>query len=270
MAIFHAFEGRKEERKRARASRLMNMGDEVKGKREQKEGARFQERQTAMKIAVVDLIQGEYIKASEEFTPNYILTRAQEKVSRVNVIGVILNVDITNPQQQLFTLDDGTGTITARTFEPVNRINGLHVGDIVQVIGRSRAFQGSVYLIPEIVTHILDTRFVTLRKLELQRLQQERAKKGLTIEPSSPKTVDETLIVEEETIKDDSHEEGKHEEKNSFEILIELIKKNDSGDGADVEAVLSEFKGDGEKLVKVLLEEGEIFEIKPGKIKVLE
>lgn len=252
-------------------------------KREQKEG-RFQERQTAMKIAVVDLIQGEYIKASEEFTPNYILTRAQEKVSRVNVIGVILNVDITNPQQQLFILDDGTGTITARTFEPVNRINGLHVGDIVQVIGRSRAFQGSAYLIPEIVTRILDTRFVTLRKLELQRLQQERAKKGLTdqerkleqapvvdtIESPLLKVVDETLTVEEEIIEDDSREDGKHEEKNSFEILIELIKKYDSGEGADVEAVISEFKGDGDKLVKVLLEEGEIFEIKPGKIKVIE
>ena len=252
-------------------------------KREQKEG-RFQERQTAMKIAVIDLLLGGYVKAAEEFAPNYILTRAHEKVSRVNIMGVILNVDITTPQQQTFTLDDGTGTITARTFESVDRINGLHVGDIVQVIGRPRAFQGSVYLIPEIVTPVIDTRFVTLRKLELQRLQQERAKKGLTgkgeyleeattINPAEPtplKVVEETLTVEEEVIGDDSTEKREPEEKNSFETLIELIKKHDSGDGADVENVLAEFKGDGEKLVKVLLEEGEIFEIRPGKIKVLE
>ena len=53
--------------------------------------------------------------------------------------------------------------------------------------------------------------------------------------------------------------------------IFQLIKSTDSGEGADTEEVISKSNlENAEQLVKKLLEEGEIFEVKPGKLKILE
>ena len=45
----------------------------------------------------------------------------------------------------------------------------------------------------------------------------------------------------------------------------------DNGDGADTEDIITSANMDNtEDIIKSLLEEGEIFEVRPGKLKVLE
>ena len=55
------------------------------------------------------------------------------------------------------------------------------------------------------------------------------------------------------------------------EDIFLLIKKLDKGDGVAVENIINNFNNDQtENIINQLLENGDIFEIKPGKLKVLE
>jgi len=75
-------------------------------------------------------------------------------------------------------------------------------------------------------------------------------------------------VVEES----DALEEHEEEPTDNYAYqLIELIKKLDAGSGADITEVIDQSKISGaEKYITTLLNEGEIFEIRSGKLKVLE
>ncbi len=51
--------------------------------------------------------------------------------------------------------------------------------------------------------------------------------------------------------------------------IVNLIKELDKGEGVSIEEIYSKNK-DADKLVNMLLKEGDVFEVKPGKLKVLE
>ena len=74
--------------------------------------------------------------------------------------------------------------------------------------------------------------------------------------------------LEEEKIKSPKQED---DSKNPIQIIYNLIKSLDKGDGADIEDVIKESKiNNCEDIINNLLREGEIFEIKKGKLKILE
>lgn len=51
---------------------------------------------------------------------------------------------------------------------------------------------------------------------------------------------------------------------------ITLIRELDTGDGADYETAISKLGNRGEEIITHLLANGELFETKPGKLKILE
>ena len=57
---------------------------------------------------------------------------------------------------------------------------------------------------------------------------------------------------------------------NPKENAIEIVRSLDAGDGADYTSVISKLGGKGEELIVHLLAVGELFETKPGKLKILE
>ena len=59
-------------------------------------------------------------------------------------------------------------------------------------------------------------------------------------------------------------------EENSSSKVLDIVRKHDSGEGADYDAVISELGDKGEEMIVHLLATGELFETKPGKLKVLE
>jgi len=77
---------------------------------------------------------------------------------------------------------------------------------------------------------------------------------------------------EQATVEDKAPEETPEQTgDNPIDHLIDTIKKLDQGDGADTEEVISASKvGNAESILDNLLKEGEIFEVRSGKIKVLE
>ena len=68
--------------------------------------------------------------------------------------------------------------------------------------------------------------------------------------------------------------DGNRETLNDISIsegIYSLIKELDNGDGVSFEDILGKFKGaEAEAIINTLLENGNIFEIRPGRLKVLE
>lgn len=212
-------------------------------------------RLVAQKVSIKDLLQGEYIKEAG-WNPNYIITK-EKKISRVNIMAVVLSTsNRIDTSYYSFVLDDGTGKISVRGFEKNDVIENLEIGDVVLLIGRIREFGQERYIIPEIIKKIKDQEWIEVRKLELKKSTQTIKGKVITRE------VEENIkpLIKEETIMEPSSQ-----------LIYELIKNLDNGNGVEIDNIIKNSKLDNtEEIISNLLQEGEIFELKPGKLKVLE
>jgi len=211
------------------------------------------ERQTAKIASIKELMEGEYIK-QEGWEPNYILTKKNEKISRANLIGVV--VTIPENGQSVF-IDDGTSKVEIRTFDNVTLFNDITIGDIVLVIGRPRLYNDEKYINAEIVKKIANKGWLEYRKKEI-------ALKNLLM-PDKEEEVSTNQVPE--APKETPPE--KIEEIDEIDTILMKIKELDKGDGCDVQDLI-EINKDSDNIVKELLLKGEIFEISPGKVKILE
>ena len=205
------------------------------------------QRQTAHKCRISDLLNGNYV-IKQGWEPNYVET-AYGNISRANIIAVVVSKD--SPKSIM--LDDGSGRLLVRYFDNDAEISA-EVGDAVQIIGRPRAYNNEMFIVPEIIKRIENQKWIELRKLELdaRKKTKEIVKKTEEVPAAKPSEV-------------------KDAEPSYYDILVKKIRENDQGNGAKVEDLLKELDKDkAEKTLKNLFEEGEIFEIRPGFIKVLE
>ena len=196
----------------------------------------FQERQVAIKTKIESLNEGKYV-TQEGWKPNYLLTKMNQKISRVNLMGVIVNKETRNNTIN-FVLDDGSNRIDHRSFENIKNLEQINIGDTVLVIGKIRIFNETKYIAPEIVKKI-DKNWLKVRGLELGNEK-----------PVAPEPVVET---------------------NDFEkSVVEIIRELDKGDGVLIEEVKEKLNfPKSEEMINKMLEEGEIFQNVPGKVKVL-
>lgn len=197
-----------------------------------------QKRQVAHKLQIRHLLEGTYHQ-KEGWEPNHLLINDQ-KISRINLLAVI----VAQNQDQTFNflLEDGTGQISLRFFDLPKKIP--QIGDTVLIIAKIREYNQERYLVPEIIKKI-PQKWLEVRKNELKNFSSATPPPPLKKEPLEANQA-------------------------PYEYLLSLIKKLDQGQGADVEEILqkSSLPG-GEELVETLLKEGDIFEISPGKVKIL-
>lgn len=205
-----------------------------------------QKRQVAYKIWINDILNGEYVKEEGEWIPNYIKI-GNKKVSRVNLIAVVVSrQNMENTNYQGIILDDGSGKISVRSFD--GNFDKVEIGDFVMVIGRPREYFKEKYIVSEIVKKVSNPLWAEVRKIEL------------STEPASKPAL-AALPLEESVMQ--SSDVG--------EKIFELIKQIDKGAGADTQEVISKANVEGaEGIITSLLERGEVFEIKPGRLKILE
>ncbi len=190
------------------------------------------------KISDIQSIQlGKYIK-EEGWEPNYILTDNNRKLSRVNIIGTIVG-----REEKSITIDDGNATISLKTFEVTNIFTGFDIGQTVLVIGRPREFNDEKYILAEIVQSV-DPKWIEVRKKEFDTIEEE------------PEETKEEIIVDEIVVTD------------NFDKILEKIKELDKGMGVEMQNLISQ--GYDESAINKLLENGELFEISPGMLKILE
>lgn len=209
-------------------------------------------RQTAYKCSIKSILEGKYIQRPG-WDPNYI-SLGDLQISRINILAVIVSRDNNN-----FAIDDGTGQIQVMFFGDQNKFVSFEIGDVVLIIGRPREYNGKRFVVPEIMRKINDKRWIEYRRLELD-LQ--------TI--IVPKQMEEEKGENEEAFVDEPQKEERFED-NYASILLAAIRKLDKGEGANVNDVI---KASGlekaDKYIISLINEGEIFEIRTGRLKILE
>lgn len=207
------------------------------------------ERQTAYLTTIGTLLSGNFVKTEIQMQPHYVKTKEGKQLSRIHIIAVIVSLD--NSMNAEAVLDDGTGKITARSFENPQFFSSFYLGDIVRVIGKVRAFNEQFYLIPEIAKKITNRQFVTFHKLLLEHHED-------IFVPATE--------LKEECIEQIPIDDIEEIPPSPLDKVVAFIKMKDNGDGVLIEEILNITD---EKILHTLLESGDLFEIKPGRVKVL-
>ena len=217
------------------------------------------QRLPAVKVLISDLIDGKYVN-EEGWTPNYILTPKNKKVSRANVLGVIISKE-TLPSYENMIIDDGSSPISVRNFENGPKFGNLKVGDVVLIIGRPRLYGAELYILPEILKKQDNLKWIEVRKAEL----------GFDNFSKKNKNHDNLAKSSKENEKEGAETSEKMDFMTDSEKILSVIRDLDSGEGAFFDDILKIYKkANGESIISELMRMGGIFEIKPGKIKVLE
>lgn len=211
------------------------------------------QRQIAYKIGIINLLGNPLIK-QEGWLPNYVLYGSQ-KVSRVNLIGTVISA--VSAEQNYIIIDDGQANIAVRKFETQDiDLSAYKIGNIVNIIGKVREFMNEKYIMPEMIRKSDDAKLLELRKKEIELLTRcGFYKTGGAVPPDV-----EALDVTEEEMHN----------KLSAEWVLQKIKEYDKGNGADISQLVSSLGPECEKIINIMLIQGDIFSTCPGKIKVLE
>ncbi|AJF61407.1 TPA: hypothetical protein HA239_04475 [Candidatus Woesearchaeota archaeon] len=199
-------------------------------------------RQVARKVPVAEILKGTYIKRPG-WEPSGVLTKYGE-ISRVNIIGLVVSVS-DSENGASFLIDDGSGSITVRSFEKLASDPGL--GEIMRVIGRVRESNNEIYVVPEVIVKS-DKKWHKVHSMEL-KLQKK----------ITPKLPVETEGADEEI------------QTGPYQKILNAIAIMDKGSGVDISEIVKHIRiQNSEKIIQDLIGEGEIFEISPGRVKILE
>ena len=200
-------------------------------------------RQIAYKFRIGDILIGKPIFDEEKFS---FLELGNKKIVRVNIIGNIVDrYDSEGEKKYSFlTLDDGSGQIKLKSFgEDIEKSKNINQGETVIIIGVLRYFNNELYISPEIIKE-QDPKYLLVRKLELEK---ERSK-------NSPPIEKQQIIA----IKDK---------------ILDLVKNSESEGGIDTDKIIMDLKETSPEMInqeiKKLIEDGIIFEPRPGKVRWL-
>ncbi|MEK6800801.1 MAG: OB-fold nucleic acid binding domain-containing protein [Nanoarchaeota archaeon] len=196
-------------------------------------------RKVAYKFKIGDVLAGRVIFDGERI--KHIDIHGKEAV-RVNIIANVVEKYIQEGEKKYgsITLDDATGQIKIKTFgEDVLKFDELSQGDTVLVVGLLRSWNNEVYITPEIIKKKEPT-YLLIRKYE--------------VELEQPKIIDREKIAE---LKDK---------------ILGMVKEKDSTGGLDIDRIILDLKEPPEIInreVKRLLEDGVVYEPRPGKLRYL-
>jgi len=200
-------------------------------------------RNIAFKQKVGDLLMGKPILEAEKFR---FLELGDKKIVRVNVIGNIVDkYESTGDKTYVFLkLDDGSGQISLKIFgDDVQKWKGLTQGQTVVVIGVLRYFNSETYISPEVIKE-MDPKYLLVRKLEMEK---ETAKKADPVDRETIVAVKDKILATIKNSEDDGGIEMDQIILNLRDITPEIIKQE----------------------VHKFIEEGIVFEPRPGKVRYL-
>lgn len=210
--------------------------------------AEIRKRETAYKLRIGDLLRGNQIfEQSENMNPRLQFVEVGNKiVVRINIVGNVVDKFESEGERRFasITLDDGSGQIRARLFgEEIAKFNAIIQGDTLVIIGLLRSFNQELYILPEVMKKI-DPKYLLVRKLE--------------IEKEIPKQLTQQQKQEVRALRDE---------------VIDLIKNAEEREGIDKEEIIMKLKQSNPQIIsqeiKKLLEEGIIYEPRPGRVRYL-
>jgi len=175
------------------------------------------------------------------------LELGNKKIVRVNVIGNI--VDKYNSEGETkftsLTFDDGSGQIKLKFFgDDVEKFKEVSQGQTVLVIGLLRNWNNETYIQPEIIKE-QDPKYLLIRKLEIEKEKNRTA--------ADPIGRNQIVAVKDK--------------------ILNTIKMAEEEGGIEMDKIIMNLRDISPTIinqeVKKLLEEGIIFEPRPGKVRYL-
>ncbi|GBE19570.1 OB-fold nucleic acid binding domain protein [archaeon BMS3Abin17] len=200
-------------------------------------------RNIAYKFRIGDILLGKPIMDGERFS---FLELGDRKIVRVNVVGNIIDKFESESEKKFstLTLDDGSGQIKLKSFgDDVDKFKDIAQGLTVVVIGVLRYWNTELYIAPEVIKE-QDPKYLLVRKLEIEK---EKSKNPVQVVKEQIVAVKDKILG---TIKDAEPEEGIEVDK----IIMNLT---------DVSPAIINQE------IQKLLEEGIVFEPRPGKVRYL-
>lgn len=219
-------------------------------------------RQTAYKVWIGSLINSNPVLDNERFN---FLKVANKTIARVNLIAnVIDKYNSENPDKQytVLTLDDASGQFRVKTFgNDTAMLKDINIGDTITAIGWLRYYNNELYIIPEIVRSI-DTKWALVRKLELT------AEYGDLTKQQTQQAETKDIAGQKEQLQTEEGAKEINDEIAIRESIFKLVKQSD--EGIDVDKLIMQMKYPIDKInssITTLLEEGEIYEPQPGRLR---
>jgi len=200
-------------------------------------------RNIAFQLRVGDALMGKPVVDGENFS---FLELGEKRIVRVNIIGNIVEKFEREGEKNysFFTLDDGSGQIRLKIFgEDAKKFSNITQGQTVIVIGVLRYWNNELYIAPEIIKE-QDTKYLLFRKLELEK-EKQKSQKSLGRE--------EMVAVKDK--------------------ILGTIKNAEELGGIELDKVIMGLPEVSPTIInqeiQKLLEDGIIFEPRPGKVRYL-
>jgi uncharacterized protein len=196
-------------------------------------------RNIAYKLRVGDIQAGKVVIEEEKFKQ---LELGDKHVVKINLVANITDKYIQDGEKKFasITLDDATGQIKAKVFgDDIEKFAELNQGDTVVVMGNLRHWNNELYITPDIIKK-KDPVYLLVRKFE--------------VESEKPKMI------------------GKEELSALKDKVISMVKDAEKDNGIEIEKIIMELKEHPDVInseIRKLLEEGMIYEPRPGKIRYL-
>jgi len=201
-------------------------------------GQEIRKRNIAYKMRIGDILKGRPMMDEGKFL---FLEIGDKKVVRINVLANCVDKYVQEGEKQFasLTVDDASGQIKLKAFgEDIGPLKEVLQGDTLQIIGNVREWNGELYVIPEVIKKV-DARWLLVRKLEIQN-----ARKDMPVDESS-------------ALKDS---------------IMQKIKDAESDGGIDIDKIIMDTEASPDLIngdIKKLLEEGLIYEPRPGRLRYL-
>jgi len=201
-------------------------------------GTETRKRNVAYKIRIGDILKGRPVSSEGKFL---FLEIADKKIVRVNLIANCVDKYIQDNEKKYasLTVDDASGQIRLKAFgDDIEEFKKVTQGDTLRIIGNIREWNGELYMIPEVLKK-MDPRWLLVRKLEIQN-----QKKGIAPSSDSP-------------LRD---------------IILQKIKDSEPEGGIEADNIIMDVEASPDDInsqIKKLLEEGLIYEPRPGKLRYL-
>jgi len=237
---------------------------------------------TAKKVRIADLVSGEWVQ-QDGMEPSYVVAKTGERVSRARLLVTVVSKFLSEDGNfGSMTVDDETDTMRAKCFKDMTPLEKVEIGQLVDLIGKVREYNGEVYIMPEVIKQVKDPNLLLLRKLEIKKRMKDLKVSGgdaaaggngtavaaVVAEKEQPATKPEGGQGPEDKATETGQKPAQTEKGDLRKKIIDIIDA--SKDGIEY-AGLIEKSGQPENevdaVVNDLLSEGICYEPTPGKIK---
>jgi hypothetical protein len=231
---------------------------------------------TAIKSTIQEIISGTWIERGGT-EPSVVKYADGTEAARVQIVGIIVGKSEGTPAN--LVIDDGTGSIMLKAFEKVPGIETITPGNLARVVARPRKYGEDLFLVPEVIKLVQDAQWVQVHKKEVElrensygqaQIQETAPPIGAIVQEETVDVFTEQTVQVKTTDVQNSSAMGEKDVIVSPQAsIIDTIRSLDDGQGAETEEVLTQ-AGCNEDDLQKLLARGEIFQVSPGFLKVLE